>query len=297
MGSNAHALRRRMQRRIVDQLPADDRQLDSETSSTRASSDSEMGGANVTALPPPPLPLSCDCGCEDIAADTADASKTSAFPPDFGCDCGCEAPVDSDDMSEISTFPPEYSILQKNFLASKLEAAQGHKDTGAQLFKQGRFDEALEKYKAVMEVLHTSRAFPEELKPAADNLKRASYLNSAACFLKLGDHKLASICCDQVLHKQPFNEKALFRSASALIGLEMFNEALSDLQVLLEKHPNNSEARRLLPRVERSIHQVRQKAQRKEKSMYLKMFADLGSNTEAEVSSGGAEIPESAAVV
>lgn len=266
LGTNADALRKRKQRqqRIVGQFPADDRQLDSETSSTRASSDTEMSEANVAALPPPPPPppLPCDCGCDDILADSADASETS-FSPEFACDCGCEAPLDSDDTDETSAFPPKYSILQKTFLALKLEVAQGRKDMGAQLFGQGRFDEALGKYNAVVDDI--SRAFPEELKPAADDLKRASYLNSAACFLKLGDHKLAGECCASVLYEEPFNEKALFRRALALIGLGMDTEALSDLQLLLEEHPSNAEARRLLPQVERRVHQIQRKAQRKKK--------------------------------
>jgi hypothetical protein len=295
MGANADAIRRRTQQRIVGQLPADNQQLDSETSSTRASSDAEMGEENITTLPPPPPPLLCDCGCDDIAANRADESESAALPPESGCDCGCGVP--RDDTIETSAFPPEFSMLHKTFLALKLEVAQGYKDMGAQLFKQGQFDEALDKYKAVQCVLLTSRVLPEELNPSAEDLKRASWLNSAACFLKLGEHKLTSRCCNQVLRKEPFNEKALFRSASALIGLEMYSEALSDLHLLLEKHPNNSEARRLLPQVERFVHQVQRKAQRKEKSVYLKMFGDLGSDTAAVISSDRAEIPESPAVV
>jgi tetratricopeptide (TPR) repeat protein len=239
--------------RIVDRLSDKDPLLDSETSSTRASSDTEIGEALLPPPPPPPPP--CGCGCEDIAAPSTE-----------------DIAVDSDDAIEM------------------LELARGCKDMAAQLFKQGRFHEAQREYEAAWEVLDASSGFPEELKPAADDLKLASYLNSAACFLRLGDHTLAQECCDNVLHSEPFNEKALFRRASALIGLGRDTDALSDLQLLLEHYPNNSEARRLLPRVERRVHQV----QKKEKSMYLKMFADLGSNAQAEVSSHRTRIHESA---
>jgi len=179
----------------------------------------------------------------------------------------------------------------------KLEVARQRKDLGALLFKQGRFDLAQQKYKAVGDFLARVDEVAEELKPAAKDLKRLSYLNRAVCSLKLGDNMRAKLCCDSVLDGEPFNEKALFRRASAMIGLGRDTDALSDLQSLLNKYPENFEARRLMQQVERRMHLALQKAQRKEKSLYLKMFAELGSNAEAEAGSDSRGILETAEVV
>lgn len=55
----------------------------------------------------------------------------------------------------------------------------------------------------------------ESIQKRLDEVKQMCLLNSALCNLRLKRYRTAINCCDQVLHEDAENVKALFRRATA----------------------------------------------------------------------------------
>eukprot|EP00434_Breviolum_minutum_P014173 symbB.v1.2.012494.t1/scaffold862.1/size157115/3 len=104
---------------------------------------------------------------------------------------------------------------------------------GSNLFKQGRIELALERYKKVMDLLNYIDNFKDDNKVKAKELKKVCDLNKAACHLKLKQHQDARRCCNN----------ALFRRAQAAFGLYEYAECVRDIKRILELDPNNREAK------------------------------------------------------
>lgn len=138
----------------------------------------------------------------------------------------------------------------------RVKFAAGRKEVGGKLFKAQRYGLALERYKAVVEVIGSCES------PAQDGVEliRICQLNQAACMLKLNDPSGAKAVCKLVLKDDPSNIKALFRRASAYLALCEYAEAASDLRHLLELDPENKEAQRLLPQAVRNAKEDKQKS-------------------------------------
>merc|ERR1740139_2181799 len=68
----------------------------------------------------------------------------------------------------------------------RVEYAENRKEKGGGLFKIGRYELALEKYKKVVELCKETKDWPDEFKAKAKELTKASKLNQAACYLKIG---------------------------------------------------------------------------------------------------------------
>jgi len=161
----------------------------------------------------------------------------------------------------------------------KLRFAASRKDMGAKLFKSKRFELALEKYKKVIDTLAHNDKFSEEQKMRAAELKHASELNKAACYLQLGDPTNALCICNSILKDDRHNIKALFRRAKAHFERAENVEAIKDLEHLLELDPGNAEAKAMLPNVKRA----QKLADKESKSTFAKMcqgFGKLGSGRE-----------------
>mmetsp|Transcript_82584 Transcript_82584/g.246261 ORF Transcript_82584/g.246261 Transcript_82584/m.246261 type:complete len:671 (+) Transcript_82584:51-2063(+) len=154
----------------------------------------------------------------------------------------------------------------------KVAQAMARKDVGAKLFKNKRFELALEKYKKVMEMLAHTDKFSEELKRKAAELKRTSELNKAACFLQLGDPTSALTVCNNVLKEDRNNIKAIFRRAKAHFERSEHMEAQQDLERVMELDPGNAEAKALLPHVKRA----QKLADKESKSTFAKMCKGFG---------------------
>ncbi|XP_029369550.1 sperm-associated antigen 1A [Echeneis naucrates] len=101
------------------------------------------------------------------------------------------------------------------------------KQKGNDLVKEGRFQEALEKYSECL-ILK-----PDEC---------AIYTNRAICLLKLSRFKESKQDCDAALQLEPANKKAFYRRALAYKGLKDYLSASSDLQEVLQLDPNVREA-------------------------------------------------------
>eukprot|EP00434_Breviolum_minutum_P001143 symbB.v1.2.001001.t1/scaffold43.1/size391093/30 len=148
------------------------------------------------------------------------------------------------------------------------------KEKGSEHFKAGRFRLAQERYARVIQLLPKYRkplgattnteVFTEWVeKKTAEELKRTSRLNLAACALKLGLHYAAARHADEVLKEDPKNIKALYRRAQGALGANDFEVALKDCKRILELEPENKDAGLLLRKVKQT-EKEQDKAQREQ---------------------------------
>jgi len=155
----------------------------------------------------------------------------------------------------------------------KVAFALARKEVGGSLFKSGRIELALQRYKIVVELFSSvDNLKDEDNKKKALELKRLCELNRAACCLKMLDFDGAKKSCDAVLKDERDNVKALFRRANAYFGRADNAEALADLKRVLELDEANSDAKALMLRVKRACKEE----DKKSKSMYAKMCGGLG---------------------
>lgn len=125
----------------------------------------------------------------------------------------------------------------------KLDVAAKKKDEGNALFKVGKYWRAAKKYERAAWFIEQERTFSDEQKKEAKLLKVPCYLNSAACKLKLKDHKAVVTLCTKVLEMEPENVKALYRRAQAYVQIGESGLAESDITKALEIDPQNRDVR------------------------------------------------------
>ncbi|MCO5573829.1 hypothetical protein L7F22_027604 [Adiantum nelumboides] len=117
-------------------------------------------------------------------------------------------------------------------LAALLRKAQSvchNRTTGNELFKAGRFFEALAVYAEGLE---------------SDPTNAVLLCNRAACRSKLGQWEKAVEDCDAALRVQPNYTKALMRRANCWTKLERWDDALQDYEHLRRKMPEDREVAR-----------------------------------------------------
>eukprot|EP01084_Bolivina_argentea_P269821 458679_1 len=85
-------------------------------------------------------------------------------------------------------------------------------------------------------IVYGDYAFPpdEESQARMDRIHHICLLNSAACFLKVGELSEALKFCNQVLDADPFCVKALYRRAAVHTQMDNFTSARADLHRGLE---------------------------------------------------------------
>merc|ERR1712178_131125 len=155
----------------------------------------------------------------------------------------------------------------------KISFGQDRKDVGATLFKAGRLNMALQRYKKVVEIFNYIDNFKDEdLKQKAKDLKKVCELNKAACYLKLTDFAEAKKACETVLKDESQNVKAIYRRAQAQYGLKNFSDCIRDCKRVVEGDAQNKEARTLLKQA-----QAGQKEEdKKSKGLFANMCKALG---------------------
>jgi len=92
--------------------------------------------------------------------------------------------------------------------------AEQLKTKGNQAFRHGAYMEALGYYTDAL-----------ALEPFEDKVSAVLYANSAAVFLKLGDHHRAARSCEDAFDHDPKNVKAVYRGAEAYRQLRLFKKA------------------------------------------------------------------------
>ncbi|XP_017567842.1 sperm-associated antigen 1 [Pygocentrus nattereri] len=105
------------------------------------------------------------------------------------------------------------------------------KNEGNQLFKNGQFGDALEKY------THAITGFTEAGIDSPEDLS-ILYSNRAACYLKDGNSSDCIADCTRALELQPFSLKPLLRRAMAYESLERYHKAYVDYKTALQIDSN-----------------------------------------------------------
>ncbi|KAI5063283.1 hypothetical protein GOP47_0021830 [Adiantum capillus-veneris] len=114
-------------------------------------------------------------------------------------------------------------------LLRKAQAVCHTRTTGNELFKAGRFFEALALYAEGLE---------------SDPMNAVLLCNRAACRSKLGQWEKAVEDCDAALRIQPNYTKAIMRRANCWTKLERWEDALQDYELLRRKMPEDLEVAR-----------------------------------------------------
>ena len=111
--------------------------------------------------------------------------------------------------------------------------ANGIKEEGNALHRQGKFAEAAEKYQAAKRNLEGNDS------AAALQVKKSCSLNLASCYLKTGQHDLVVEECGLVIRDDAHNLKALYRRGQAYAALGRHSMAESDLAAAQRVNPQD----------------------------------------------------------
>ena len=122
------------------------------------------------------------------------------------------------------------------------------KDEGNALFKEEKYQEALDVYTEALQV---------DKFHARANAKL--FCNRAACFSKLGKHSEAIDDCTKAIQLDRSYQKAFLRRARAFTETEEFNQAVKDYETLLSLDRRNQEYLDLLNDAKVKLHQSKNK--------------------------------------
>ncbi|KDP38747.1 hypothetical protein JCGZ_04100 [Jatropha curcas] len=152
--------------------------------------------------------------------------------------------------------------LQQKALAQANDA----KLEGNKLFGDGRYEEALLKYDAALQVALDIPSFVE--------LRSICHANRAVCFLKLGKYEDTIKECTKALELNPSYIKPLVRRGEAHEKLEQFEEAIADMKKTLELDPSNDQAKKAIRRLEPLAAEKREKM----KEEMIAKLKDMGNS-------------------
>jgi tetratricopeptide (TPR) repeat protein len=151
---------------------------------------------------------------------------------------------------------PAPTVVQKP--AEKTEA-ELQKETGNDLFKKDKFEEAERAYSTALEYTgykpqEATTRVAKEAPPHIRQLRVQLLLNRAACYLKLeGKTQKAVEDCSAVLYLDSLNLKALFRRASARFQTKDLANSLSDITAALRIDGKNESFISLMRKIEKEI--------------------------------------------
>lgn len=154
----------------------------------------------------------------------------------------------------------------------KLEAIPALKERGNELFKQGDYNGAIEKYKEALDhvenLMLREKPGDEEWKEL-DKLKVPLLLNYSQCKLYEGDYYEVIRRTSEVLKTDPDNTKALFRRAKAHFGAWSPDECRADLERLMKLDPTlTGVVQKELKKLDNEI----QNKKREDSQKLMKMF-------------------------
>lgn len=150
----------------------------------------------------------------------------------------------------------------------RLKIAKEHKEAGSKLFKENKVRQAAMRYsKSVQylasvdpDILLEVEELEEHEKEIA-SLRTVSWLNLAACQLKLEQYDYVVRNCSKALEIEPGNVKGWYRKAKALLAMKDYESARSDLVKAKELDPSNHAVNDLLKEVDtqESAHRAKYK--------------------------------------
>lgn len=115
---------------------------------------------------------------------------------------------------------------QENKRKAGLSTTEKHKEKGDELYKDAKFELAIEEYTKCIDALKRDGKGDSELALKA-------YSNRAACNKQISHFDGTIEDCTAVLEVEPDNVKALIRRAQAFEGVERYRFALQDIKTVL----------------------------------------------------------------
>ncbi|PNW88854.1 hypothetical protein CHLRE_01g047700v5 [Chlamydomonas reinhardtii] len=160
--------------------------------------------------------------------------------------------------------------------AWRLRAGEAIRLEGNELFKAGKYGEAVARYSSALRYVGRSgfadpqaaEAAGEEQQAALGQAVVSCLLNRAACRLKLGKAEAALQDAGAVLEQAPDNVKALFRAGQARAALKDYAGALAQLRRASELEPADKGIAAEVARVKAVVEAER----KKERATYARMF-------------------------
>uniref|UniRef100_A0AAY4EHC6 RNA polymerase II-associated protein 3 n=1 Tax=Denticeps clupeoides TaxID=299321 RepID=A0AAY4EHC6_9TELE len=118
------------------------------------------------------------------------------------------------------------------------DLATAEKEKGNQLFKQGKYDDALERYTRAMDADPHNPVLPT---------------NRAACFFRLKKYAVAEADCNLAIALDGKYFKAFARRGAARFALKAYQPALEDYEEVLKLDPGNLEAQNELKKIKAAL--------------------------------------------
>ncbi|KAL9650045.1 hypothetical protein ABK040_003163 [Willaertia magna] len=179
----------------------------------------------------------------------------------------------------------QYEIPETN--EGKVEYARKLKDEGNELFKQGNYKKAIQKYKYVflyvtglnsnlMSVMSNNMSgnasSSEEKKELSevDQLQLTANLNISQCYLKLENHERALEFAQKALNFDPNNLKGRLRRGLSYLALKDIDRAQEDLDFCSKQIPNDP----LVKQGYKKLDLLKQDYKQKEKKMMKGIFGN-----------------------
>lgn len=145
----------------------------------------------------------------------------------------------------------------------RVEQGKQLKEEGSQAFMAGDLDTAISKYEAALDMIDW------EAQPGVPEMKTALNNNLALIYLKQQNYDEVIKATRKALEFDKKNIKALLRKAKAFRMKEMYESAITDLQLALEASPDDAEVKKELGHVKAD----QKKYQDKEKQLFSKLFS------------------------
>ncbi|KAG2425391.1 hypothetical protein HXX76_013805 [Chlamydomonas incerta] len=160
--------------------------------------------------------------------------------------------------------------------AWRLRAGEAIRLEGNELFKAGKYGEAVARYSSALRYVGRSgfadpqaaEEVGEEQQAALEQAVVSCLLNRAACRLKLGKAEAALADAGAVLEQAPDNVKALFRAGQARAALKDYSGALAELKRASELEPADKGIAAEVARVKAVVEAER----KRERATYARMF-------------------------
>ncbi|XP_046989270.1 inactive peptidyl-prolyl cis-trans isomerase FKBP6 [Schistocerca americana] len=124
---------------------------------------------------------------------------------------------------------------------------------GNDLYKKNTVSAAISKYRKASSILNSMNLANEEEQKKQQKLLCKLHINSAICYNRINNYRMACVTCRLALDIQPRNAKALFNYGRALIGLGDYNQAKSFLTRAQREERNNREINEELEKLDKKM--------------------------------------------
>jgi len=134
-----------------------------------------------------------------------------------------------------------------------LSGAALYKAQGNKLFKESRYEDAIQEYSKAIDTIGSSPKSDSDRSILID-----CHNNRAVCWMQQQAYRQVIADCSAVLELDDGNLKALFRRAMAFEGLEKYRSALEDIRSCCCKKPDWAAANKAQHRIGNAVRRLKQ---------------------------------------